>query len=58
MTKDLIPDWYVPQRDYIIVHSSQKDKIQACEAYTRVVYLDYLEQDKIVFMRGDGGMRA
>lgn len=52
MTKDLVPPWYVPQRDYIVVHSSQKDKMQACEAYTRVVYLDFLEQDKIVFMRG------
>lgn len=52
MTKDLIPSWYIPQRDYTLVHSSQKDKMQAWEAYTRVVYLDFLEQDKIVFMRG------
>lgn len=51
-----IPDWYNLKEDYIVVHPQHKPNMGEVETLTNVRYLDFIEQDKIIFMRKQDGI--
>lgn len=51
-----IPDWYNLKEDYIVVHPQHKPNMREVETLTNVRYLDFIEQDKIIFMRKQDGI--
>ena len=51
-----IPDWYNVKEDYIVVHPKHKPNMREAETLTNVRYLDFVETDKIIFMRKQDGI--
>ena len=47
-----IPDWYVLERDCVVVHSCHEGNMEHVEELTNVRYSDFISPEKIIFLRG------